>query len=250
MKANEREHPHAGVVEGDRWRLGQAPEVGALNQSERDGLGRYWVSQGRHCLAQSRWYGELGLVLMGLAAGPQLLRSVHNVAERKLGLVRRCFTLAAGYSGLQRDPNPASEPPWSVPVETAALAEVLVGRGLFWEKHRAGLGVEAIEAVQDEAIRAFLDAEVALAQQAIGLHWEALELLQRHDPAAVRRTLQGASSFLGVFLQSAQPPVAANAPEHGMVADVEGCRRFVAAALVRELDAWCHAAAAASGFED
>lgn len=180
------------LVAGTQW-LNELPKTIAVpTPAQRDRIAQHWIAAARLEQASVAAFARFALQLMHLGAPPQLLADTASAMQDEIDHAKRCFTLAASYSGQAQSAGP-------LPLG-GALEEELAPNRIAIDVFLEGCIGETIAALEAaEMTELAIDAEVRQTLQVIArdehqhalLAWRALDWMLKHLEASQKEAVLG-----------------------------------------------------------
>lgn len=224
----------------------------AIDPALRARLGDLWVEDARMEHASIAAFERATLELMAMGAPPELLGEIQVAAADEVIHARRCFGLAARFSGQAREPGPlptleprirglAADPTPPSPEEAAAdwarLAVDTFVEGCVGETIATLIARRGLRSCADPASRATLEQIVEDEGRHAALAWRtirwALEASGEHRSTVIAALRQQAEAMAGDAQRSSLPPAD---PQAEQLAQFGRCDRREE--LLARRDAW------------
>jgi hypothetical protein len=154
-------HPELRL--GSDWTRGALPSPAGLDQPTRNALEALWLHDAQKEHASVPAFSRLSWLLAAVGAPPDLIEAVHGAAVEEIDHARRCFALAAGYSGRAHTAEP--------------MPDLLIGDSLALDGD--ALSAIAVESIKDGCLLEDFNADVAAACAAVCVEPVTRDVLER-----------------------------------------------------------------------
>ncbi|MCB9780702.1 MAG: ferritin-like domain-containing protein [Alphaproteobacteria bacterium] len=180
-------------------------------------------------------FARFTLQLMALGAPPDLLAEAHAAGLDEIRHAQRTYGLAARFGGGAVGPGPLSLSGVEVQTDRAEVVRSLVAEACVGETLGVAEAHAALQACEDEGVRAVLEEILADEQRHATLAWKTLRWLLAEDAALVEVARAAADEALAAL--TARRSEAPGVPAFGMPSGPQRHAARVAAAegLVRPL---------------
>lgn len=189
----------AGTAPGTAWaREAGAPDVAALDPSERQAVGEYWLQNARAEHSSVAGFNRFVLDLLSHGGPPELVARAQAAASQELQHALDCFRLASAYLGRPVGPGPLDMGGHAVIAKSVAeLAAWTARDGAVGETLAAYLAGRALADTTDLAVRAVLERIVRDETEHAELAWATIQWAVETGGPEVREAVRAVFANLG-----------------------------------------------------
>lgn len=175
------------------WANGPKPEIQQLDPATRLALATLWHHDAQKEHASVPAFSRIAWVLVGLGAGPDLVRWCHTAAQQEIDHAERCFAVAGSYAGCSQGPDPMPQLlRENLSYRGSTLRELLVETlrdGCLIEDFNADVAEVAARHATDPAIKILTERIANDERDHAALAWEILAWGLQLTDAPLRREL-------------------------------------------------------------
>jgi hypothetical protein len=191
---------HPSLREGSDWTEGERPDPSGLDEDTRRALEALWLHDAQKEHASVPAFSRVSWLLAAVGAPAELTEWTHRAALEEIDHTRRCFALAAGYSG--RSHTVEAMPDLLLggldcradPLVTLAVESLSDGCQL--EDFNADVAAECASVCAEPTTRGVLEQIAREERSHAELSWALLEWLVRERGSQVRGTIAEALADL------------------------------------------------------
>jgi hypothetical protein len=151
---------HPELREGSDWTTGPRPSPDGLDANTRAALASLWLHDAQKEHASVPAFSRVSWLLSAAGSPPELIEGAHRAALEEADHARRCFALAAGYSGTTHTVEPMPELLIDGLSARGDVFELLAGEsladGCLLEDFNADVAAECAKACEEPVTREVL----------------------------------------------------------------------------------------------